>query len=185
VAKGCTSDTELLPRYLRKPLLTNPSAVKKAHNEVLKNKWHEAWRSLERGKVTIRVDATTPLSKFLKSISNPKLSRTSASMIVQLRLAHIPLNSYLKRIHKVDSARCLACGEDEESTEHFLLRCPSYAYKRWDLTQHTRKKCKALSLETILGDPQFTLPLATFIQASGRFTQPGEHNTTQNVNSTR
>jgi hypothetical protein len=65
----------------------------------------EAWRSLERGKATIRVNITTPSSKFLKSISNPKLLRTSASTILQLRLAHIPLNSYLKRIHKVNYRR--------------------------------------------------------------------------------
>ena len=37
--------------------------------------------------------------------------------------------SYLKRIHKVDSTRCLACREDEESIKHFLLRCPSYAHE--------------------------------------------------------
>jgi hypothetical protein len=126
-----------------------------------------------------------PLSKFLKTISNPKLSRTAASTITQFRLSHTPLNSYLKRIRKVDNARCPACGEDEESIEHFLLRRPSYAYERWDLTQHARKKHKALSLVTILGDPQFTMPLAAFIQATGRFTQPGERNITQNVNSTR
>jgi len=33
VAKGRTLDTKLLPRYLRKPVLINSSAVKKAHNE--------------------------------------------------------------------------------------------------------------------------------------------------------
>jgi hypothetical protein len=38
---------------------------------------------------------------------------------------------------------------------------------------------------TILGDPQFTMPLAAFIQATGRFTQPGERNITQNANSTQ
>lgn len=184
-AKGRTSDTELLPRHLRKPLLTNPSAVKKAHNEGLKKEWREDWRNSERGKATTRVDESMPLSKFLKTISNPKLSRTAASTITQFRLSHTPLNSYLKRICKVDNARCPACGEDEESIEHFLLRCPSYAYERWDLTQHARKKRKALLLETILGDPQFTMPLAAFIQATGRFTQPGERNITQNANSTQ
>jgi hypothetical protein len=52
----------------------------------------------------------------------------------------------------VDSARCPACRADEENTEHFLLRYPSYAHKRWTLIQHARKKCKALMLEVLLGD---------------------------------
>ncbi len=46
-AKGHTSDTKHLPCYLRKPLLINPSALKKAHSKRLKKEWHDAWRSLE------------------------------------------------------------------------------------------------------------------------------------------
>jgi hypothetical protein len=44
-AKGCTSDTKLLLRYLRKPVLTNSSAVKKVHNESLTKEWREEWRN--------------------------------------------------------------------------------------------------------------------------------------------
>ena len=93
-AKGRISDTEHPPRHLRKPLLTNPLAVKKVHNKGHKKEWHKDWRNLEQGKVTTRVDVTIPSSKFLKSISNPKLSRTAASTIAQFRLMHIPLNGY-------------------------------------------------------------------------------------------
>jgi ribonuclease HI len=39
VAKGHTSDMKLLPCYLRKPVLTNSSTVKKAHNESLAKEW--------------------------------------------------------------------------------------------------------------------------------------------------
>jgi len=44
-AKGHTSDTKLLPLYLRKPLLTNLIAVKAMYNESLKSKWRNEWRS--------------------------------------------------------------------------------------------------------------------------------------------
>jgi hypothetical protein len=87
---------------------------------------------------------------------------------------HIPLNSYLKRIRKVDNARCPACGEDEENIEHYLLRCPSYAHERWALAQHARKKSKPITVKALLGDPDFVLPLAAYIQAMGRFKQTGE-----------
>ncbi len=102
---------------------------------------------------------------------------------MQLRLGHILLNGYLKRIRKVDNASCLACRVDEENIKHFLLRCPGYAHERWPLNQLARMRCKVLMLKTLLGDPQFILPLAVYIQATGRFIKPGECNTMQIRNS--
>ena len=121
-------------------------------------------------------------TQFLKAISNPKLSRDMASKIAQLRLTHIPLNSYLKRIRRVDSARCPACGADEENITHYLLNCPSYAHERWALAQHARKERKAITVKVLLGDPKFILPLAAYIQAMGRFKQHGEQSNRLNSN---
>ena len=59
-------------------------------------------------KATTLIDKSTPLSKFLKTLSNPKLSRAAASVAAQLRLTHFPLNGYLKRIGRVDNTRCPA-----------------------------------------------------------------------------
>lgn len=98
------------------------------HSDELKSEWKEDWRNSERGKAALRINESTPSGKFLKLISNPKLPKAAASKITQLRLTHIPLNSYLKRIQKVDTARCPACGEDKENIVHFLLRCPGYAH---------------------------------------------------------
>jgi hypothetical protein len=113
-------------------------------------------------------------NKFLKSISNPKLSREAASRIAQLRLTHFPVNGYLKWIEKVNRAGCPACGEDMETIEHFLLRCPNYAHKRWTLARHVRKKHKPLTIKTLLREPDLVLPLVAFIQATGRFCLQGE-----------
>ena len=121
----------------------------------------------------------------MKTLSNPKLSRAAASVAAQLRLTHFPLNSYLKRIGRVDKARCPACGENKEDITHYLLRCQSYAHERWLLTQHAARKRKPLTLKTILGDPQFILPLAAHIHATGRFTRTSECNTNQNSNTAR
>jgi hypothetical protein len=123
-----------------------------------------------------------PSSRFLRAISNPKLTRSAASRIAQLRLTHVPLNGYLKRINRTDSARCPACGDDVENTEHFLLRCPNYAHERWPLTQLARKKRVTLTLKALLGDPHFILPLAAYIHATGRFSQSGERSPTQTIN---
>lgn len=122
------------------------------------------------------LDSSTPSAKFLKTISNAKLSREAASRIAQLRLQHAPLNSYLFKFKRVDKANCPACGDEEESTTHFLLGCPVYAHERWPLAQLARKKRKALTLETLLGDPDFAIPLANFIEGTNRFKNNiGEH----------
>jgi len=76
-----TSDKEHLPPYLRKPLLINSSAVTRKCNDKLNGEWKQDWHKTERGKRTRKIDSTTPLTKFLKTISNVKLSQADASRI--------------------------------------------------------------------------------------------------------
>ena len=185
-ANGSTSPAKQLPRYLRKPLPINPSAVTRKHTEELKKKWKEDWHASTRGAKALRMDSTTPSDKFLKAISHEKLSRASASLIAQLRLHHIPLNSYLHRFKRVDKPSCPACGENEESIAHFLLTCPKYGYERAALARQVRKKQKFMTVETLLGEPDLVLPLANYINSTGRFKNHlGEQPTTQSIATTR
>jgi len=168
-AKGLTTDKPSLPSYLRRTLLTNPSAVSQQNFAALKKDWTNTWRNSTRGAKLLKLDKTTPSKGFLKRLSNPTLSRAASSLISQLAITHVPLNAYLKRFKKVDSARCPACGTDEESVEHFLLACPGYASERWMFKNEATKLSKTLKMETILGDPDLTIPLANFIDATHRF----------------
>ena len=110
-----------------------------------------------------------PSNKFLKAISQEDIDRNAASRIAQFRLTHTPTNQYLKRIGKVDSARCLACGDERETIEHLLLRCPVYAHERWKLEQQATKLKKPLTMETLMGTSDMVKPLANYIDATGRF----------------
>jgi len=47
VVSRCNSDKKLLPSYLRKPLLINPTALKTMHNARLKKEWLDEWKKLE------------------------------------------------------------------------------------------------------------------------------------------
>ena len=170
-----TSDKEHLPPYLRKPLLINPSAVLRKRNDELNSEWKQGWHNTERGKRTRKIDSTTPSTKFLKTISNVKLSREDASRIAQLRLQHIPLNKYLHKFKRTDKANCPACGEENETIAHFLLHCPMYAFERWALAKHAKKRRKELTIETLLGNPEIAIPLANYMDSTGRFrTKTGE-----------
>jgi len=171
-AEGFTSDLLRLPSYLRKPLLTNPSAVKRAHNNHLKHKWTTTWQKSDKGRKMHQIDSST--HKFLNTISSDKITCSTASLISQLRLTHTPLNSYLKRFKRMDSARCPACGADEETIEHFLLFCPVYAYERWALARQVKKQRKMISIVSLLGDPKLVTLLGNFINAMQRFTSRGE-----------
>jgi len=169
-AEGHTSEANLLPSYLKRTLAINISAVKQKHNLELKQRWTNEWRSSYRGKEMLKIDDSTPSPRFLYAISHSDLSRKAASLITQLLTTHIPLNSFLKRIKKVDSARCPACGTNPETVRHFLLECPGYAFERWMLENWLRKKRKALTLENLLGDADIMVPLANYLEATHRFT---------------
>ena len=168
-AEGLTTDKPLLPSYLCKPLLINPAAVKRAHNDMLMSNWTRTWRASDKGQRYICLEESTPSKKLLKSSSHSELSRIDASRIAQFRLGHMPTNQYLKRIGKVDSARCLACGKEVETVEHFLLRCKSYMHKRWALTQHASKLRKPMMIQMLLGHPEMVIKLANYIKAMSQF----------------
>jgi ribonuclease HI len=172
--EGHSSDKKQLPAYLRKSILINPVAAKRVYHYELKREWIEGWRKSQRGKRVTQIDKTTPSNKFLKAISSSKLSRKVSSQIVQLRISHAPVNQYLKQIGKVDSARCPACRAEQETIEHFLLLCPSYAHEQWALERQAKKLCRHLTMETLLGKPEMAHPLANYIDAMHRFQTNGE-----------
>ena len=132
---------------------------------------YSGWKSSDRGKRDARFDEATPSKKFLKMISQSKLSREDTSCISQLRIAHAPVNQYLNCIGRASSARCPACGDESESVEHLILHCPNYAHERWELDRQAKKNRKTLTLETVLGCPEMAVPLAKYLKATRRFQQ--------------
>jgi hypothetical protein len=167
--RGAHSDKPLLPLYLRRRIPTNPSALKQDLKVKLSSKWKDEWRNSERGKEAAKIDNSTPSAKFIDSISHSEISRSTASLIAQLRITHAPVNEYLLRFKRVDSARCPACGEDIEDIVHLLLICSGYAHERWILAQKATKLQKPFSLATLLGCPAMALPLAIFLESTKRF----------------
>jgi ribonuclease HI len=129
-AEGTTSEASHLPKTLKKPLKYNKSAAKQAHNTKLKDTWNKAWHKSPRMQKSKLIDSTIPSQKFLKLINDPDISRKGASWLFQLRTGHIPLNAYLHRFKRTESAKCPACRYHNETPQHFLLNCPGYAHER-------------------------------------------------------
>ena len=78
------------------------------------------------------------------------LTRAQASVLMQLRTGHAPLNAFLHRIGKIDSPRCLACLGGDETVHHFLFDCPGHAHARHSLARKLGRLSK--SVWHLLGD---------------------------------
>ena len=167
-AEGESSDKKDLPPCLKKEIGYSLTALRQSRNEKLKIRWTNLWAKSPRFKRLRFNDLLTPHSqKYLKYISNGKISRKAASAIFQLRVGHAPLNEYLHRFKKVDSPRCPACGHPKETAEHFLIQCPSYAHERWPILNQSRGRIPQMI--KLLSSPKLLGPLANFIEATERF----------------
>ena len=169
--EGKTSDKKSLPPLLRKQLKQNKSALKQEKSSQLKKRWAQEWKVSPRYNKIKAIDSSLPSNKFLKLISDDRLSRLNASQICQLRTGHVPLNTYLKRIGRVTGASCPACGHPREDARHFLVDCPSYAHERWPL--YRLSKTRNPSLRKLLSVKKLLVPVANFIQATGHFKRGG------------
>ncbi|KAJ7156615.1 hypothetical protein C8R46DRAFT_833811, partial [Mycena filopes] len=99
------------------------------------------------------------------------LPRRLSSAIAQIRTDASPLNAYRYKIGVVESPRCEHCGAASETRAHYVLECP-----RWEpFCQPLHTACRevglfgSLHLSPLLNHPKLLKPLATFVEATGRF----------------
>ena len=168
-AEGLSSNKKDLPQLLQKPLKYNKAALRQQRKEELKRRWTKEWENSTRVGKYKAMDFNKPSNKFVKLISNDRLSRMDTSRIFQLRAGHILLNTYLECFRRADSARCPACRHPKENMQHFLFDCPAYKHEHWALRNHC--KVKEPKLKDILNNADMIIPLTNYIQATGRFEQ--------------
>ena len=173
-AEGTSSDKKTLPALLRKPLKQNKAALRQTKKDELKARWRREWNASTRAEKFKALDLIAPSNKFVKLISNDRLSRKAASRIFQLRTGHVPLNVYLERVKRAEKTSCPACGHPRENVQHYIFDCPTYSYERWALLKQCHKR--EPKMKDILNCADTVLPLANYIQATGRFEieGPGE-----------
>ena len=89
-----------------------------------KKEYEKDYRRLSRYERVARFDPKAPASNF-KNIA-AKLTRQQASILMQLRSGHIPLQAYLHRFNLADSPICPSCGNEPE-TDTLYLFCAWYS----------------------------------------------------------
>lgn len=148
-AKGNSSPKSKLPAMLRKgPLLTSISATRQLLKKELKTKWKEEWNTSPRYVYAHKIDPKLPSNDFLDIIS--QLRRNQASLLMQFRTRHAPLNAVLHRIKRADSPNCPHCEQGtKESIFHYLLICPHHSPHRRILQMELGRD--AFSIPFLLG----------------------------------
>ena len=170
-AAGISSTGADLPHILRRPLPTSASALKQGFMEELKAKWADMWEESPRKLRVSQFGGSFPFSAFLNRLNS--LSRQQASLILQLRCGHFPLNGYLHRIKKADSDRCGSCGgggegpPPPETINHFIFGCPAFTEAREELTD--KIGLDYFNFPDIMSEVNRMKALTTFINRSGRF----------------
>jgi ribonuclease HI len=150
-------------------LLKGLPASKSATKQHLKRK---VWKEYERGfrkslryERATRIDPKAPTSNFAKIAA--KLTRQQASILVQLRTGHVPLQAYLYRFKLVETATCPSCGIKPETVTHFMLHCVSYVAQRRRLRRALGRD-QSLGLE-ILGDAKNIKVFMNYVHSTKRF----------------
>ena len=124
---GSSLDNQLLKLFCSQyPLPYSKSALKQTHRAVLKAVASTMFESSPRCAARRPIDPSILSSKFQSLIQG--LPHHHASLLMQLRSGHAPLNKHLHRIGSVESPTCRACEEAQETVLHLLLLCPAYEH---------------------------------------------------------
>jgi hypothetical protein len=96
-----------------------------------------------------------------------KLTRSQASILVQLRTGHVPLQAYLHQFKLAATPICPSCETEPESITHYLLYCVTYTAQRRRLRRSLGRD-NSLGLE-ILGEEKTMKFLMAYINDMKRF----------------
>ena len=167
-ASGPSSRTKDLPAFLRrKPLPVSISAVKQFQKRAMKKQWQTEWKTSRQYADSNEIDNSLPSDDFLHIIN--QLSCNQASVLIQLRTGHIPLNVVLHRIKRSDIPDCPHCKNGIcETIHHLLLTCPAYMGARQLL--QARLRSEASSIPFLLGTRKGIPHLLCYISNTKRLT---------------
>ena len=113
----------------------------------------------------MKIDASMPLSRFTKIIQD--LPCMQVSLLIQLRMGHVPLQKHLHRMEKVSSLRCPECHTRDETIHHYLMVCPAHKGLRSQMEKALLPG--AWSIGTLLLNPKVFEHLFRYINATCRF----------------
>ena len=165
-SSGLSSEPRDLPTFLRRgPLPVSISATRQRLKKAIKTRWQTEWKTSKRHANSNKIDTSLPSDNFLHIIG--QLRRNQASLLIQLRTGHVPLNTVLHRMKKISTSECPHCKNGtRETVVHFLLICPHYVGARRLLQSKLRRD--ASSIPFLLGTRKGIPHLLRYVSNSNR-----------------
>lgn len=163
-AGGETSERRKLPECLRKGLPKSKAALKQKFKTSARERATARFRkSAQYGRMKYADPGFTGAT-FAKLVEGT--TRGQRSLLTMLRTGHIAMNKHLHRINKAESAMCGACGEREETVQHFLLHCPAYERHREAMRYELGRRAGNISY--LMSSKKATKGLMKFVYKTGR-----------------
>ena len=151
---------------------TEQKATKQRQRELIKTlaktTWDATWNKGNPTTAThLRCISGKSGTKEGPEVYNQVENRASSALLAQLRTGHCGLNHYLWRFKKADSAKCDMCGYQEETVEHFLVKCPSFWKERIELKR--KVGLGRMKIAILLGDKEAIRATMKYVSDTGRF----------------
>ena len=106
-----------------------------------------------------------PSSNFRKDTQG--MEWWKASLLVQLRTGHMPLQAYLHSIGKADSPVCPKCKKGDKTVGNYLTACKMFTGQRGCMERHMRRAAKSVNI--LLTNTKAFLSLFQYIHDTRRF----------------
>src|SRR5882724_3629413 len=90
-----------------------------------------------------------------------------ASLLVQMRTGHVPLQAHQYIIGKVPSLVCLMCHKADETVSHYLVTCTAFTTQRGCMERDLRRAAKLVSM--LLANLKAFQSLFKYIHETRRF----------------
>ena len=158
-----------LPTWLRrKELPLSISATRQELKGEAKKRWKNEWSKSPRYTLSENIDSSLPSKDFLHIIG--QLRRNQASILIQMRTNHVPLNSNLFRIKRAPTSDCPYCRKGtRETLLHYILFCPQHEEARSHIRNIIDKEKSVLPF--LMGKREGIPSLLRYIDATKRLRQ--------------
>jgi len=172
VAHGESSPQRQLPKMCGKELLFSRSATHQHNAKTIKTKAKKWLKGSPRCQKLQRIDPSMPSSKFRKDTAS--LVRWQASLLIQLRTGHIPLQKQLHRVGKAvpDMPRVRHRRRDGPPLPADLPHVSGTQKQDRVPSWKTGQVCRHLAFDTLLSNPKAFSHLFRYIHYTRRFRNP-------------
>jgi hypothetical protein len=135
------------------------------YKEQAKTRSQRGFREGTRYERVSKFDPQAPSAEFRRT--SKMLTRAETSIIVQLRIGHIPLMSYLHRFKLAESPICPKYGDEPETVTHYLKIWEGYKEPRRALKRELGRDSE-IGLE-LLREKKHIKAVLRYIRRTGRF----------------